>query len=68
MIDKKDLWLGIFQDREEPALKVNVRKLKFKTTHYLLIDKVLYKCGHSFLYLRCLAREEIEYALREVHE
>ena len=35
---------------------------------YVLIDEVLYKRGFSLPYLRCLAPDEANYILREVHK
>ena len=44
------------------------RKLRIKSVKYILIDEVLYKKGFSQPYLRCLAPNEANYVLREVHE
>ena len=44
------------------------RKLRIKSARYVLIDEVLYKRGFSQPYLRCLAPDEANYVLREVHE
>ena len=44
------------------------KKLRIGLTKYILIDEVLYKRGFSQLYLRCLAPDEANYVLREVHE
>ena len=43
-------------------------KLKIKSTKYILMDEVLYKRGFSQPYLRCLALDEANYVLGEVHE
>ncbi|XP_075633833.1 uncharacterized protein LOC142606352 [Castanea sativa] len=45
-----------------------VEKLRIRSTKYVLIDGVLYKRGFSQPYLRCLAPDEANYVLREVHE
>lgn len=52
----------------KPTFKEKVMKLKYKASHYLLIDEVLYKRGHSLLLLKCLDIEEVDYVLREIHE
>ena len=39
-----------------------------KSARYVLIDEVLYKRGFSQPSLRCLAPDEANYVLREVHE
>ena len=44
------------------------RKLRVRSTRYVLMDEVLYKRGFSQPYLRCLAPDEAHYVLREVHE
>ena len=44
------------------------RKLRNKVAKYVLIDEVLYKSGFSWPYLRCLASDESNYMLREIHE
>lgn len=56
-----------FLEREKPTFKVETRKLRYKVTCYLLINDVLYKHNHLFLYLKYLEREKIEYMLRETH-
>ena len=48
--------------------KDETRKLRIKAAKYVLIDEVLYKKGFSQPYLRCLAPDESNYVLREVHE
>ena len=52
----------LLEERDE------ARKLRIRSTKYVLIDEVLYKRGFSQPYLRCLALEEANYVLREVHE
>ena len=49
-------------------LKDEARKLKVKLARYILMDEVLYKRGFSQPLLRCLAPDEANYMLREVHE
>ncbi|XP_075633534.1 uncharacterized protein LOC142605996 [Castanea sativa] len=48
--------------------KDEARKLRIKAAKYVLKDKVLYKRGFFQPYLRCLAPDESNYVLREVHE
>lgn len=56
------------RDGEEPTFKAETQKLRYKTSHYMLIDNVLYKCGHSFPLPCYLDGEEVEYVLREIHK
>ena len=44
------------------------RRLRIKAAKYVLINVVLYKRGFSQPYLRCLAPDELNYVLREVHK
>ena len=48
--------------------KDEARNLRITAAKYVLIDKVLYKRDFSQPYLRCLALDELNYVLREVHE
>ena len=51
-----------------PQGRDEARKLRIKSAKYILMDEVLYKRGFSQPYLRCLAPDEVNYVLREVHE
>ena len=51
-----------------PEEKDKPRKLRVRSARYVLMNEVLYKRGFSQLYLRCLAPDEANYVLREVHE
>ena len=48
--------------------KDEARKLRVRAARYVLLDEVLCKRGFSQPYLRCLASDEANYVLREVHE
>ena len=48
--------------------KDEARKLRVRSARYVLLNEVLYKRGFSQPYLRCLAPDEANYTLREVHE
>ena len=52
----------LLEERDE------ARKLRIRAAKYVLIDEVLYKRSFSQPYLRCLAPNESNYVLREVHE
>ena len=56
------------KDGKLPEWKDEVRKLRVRAARYVLMDEVLYKRGFSQPYLRCLASDEANYVLREVHE
>ena len=48
--------------------KDKARKLRIRSARYVLMEEILYKRGFSQPYLRCLAPDETNYVLREVHE
>ena len=56
------------EDGRLPGAKDEARKLRVKAARYVLWDKVLYKRGFSQPYIKCLAPDEANYVLREVHE
>ena len=56
------------KDGRLPKDKDEARKLRIRATKYVLIDEVLYKRGFSQPYLRCLASDESNYVLREIHK
>ena len=56
------------KDGRLPEDKDEARKLRIRAAKYVLLDKVLYKRGFSQLYLRCLASDESNYVLREIHK
>ena len=60
--------ISYLKDERLPKGKYKARKLKVRLARYILMDKVLYKRGFSQPYLRCLASDEVNYDLREVHE
>ena len=48
--------------------KDEAKRLRIRSARYVLIDEVLHKRGFSQPYLGCLALDEANYVLREVHE
>ena len=60
--------VSFLKDGRLPKGKDEARKLKVKSARYILMDEVLYKRGFSQPFLRCLALDEANYVLREVHE
>ncbi|GAV68994.1 RVT_3 domain-containing protein [Cephalotus follicularis] len=50
---------------EDPA---EARKLVYRANRFQLCEGILYKRSFSFPWLRCLAPQEADYGLREVHE
>ena len=56
------------KDGKLPEGKDEAKKLRVRAARYVLMDEVLYKRGFSQPYLRCLAPDEANYVLREIHE
>ena len=71
-IEDRENWMtpivSYLKDGKLPEGKDEARKLRVRAARYVLMDEVLYKRGFSQPYLRCLAPDEANYVLREVHE
>ena len=71
-IENEENWMtpivSYLKDEKLLEWKDKARKLRVRTARYFLMDEVLYKRGFSQPYLRCLAPNEANYVLREVHE
>uniref|UniRef100_A0A2N9FF19 Integrase catalytic domain-containing protein n=1 Tax=Fagus sylvatica TaxID=28930 RepID=A0A2N9FF19_FAGSY len=70
-IDVSNSWMtpivNYLEDETLPSDPVEARKLKVRSTRFILIQGVLYKRGFSLPYLRCLDKAEANYVMREVH-
>ena len=62
------LIVGYLKEGKLPQERDEAHKLRIKLAKYVLMDEMLYKKGFSQPYLRCLAPDEANYVLREVHE
>ena len=60
--------MAYLRDGRLPEERDEARKLRIRVAQYVFVDEVLYKRGFSQPYLRCLALDESNYVLREVHE
>jgi ribonuclease HI len=71
-IDVSNSWMtpivNYLEDETLPSDTVEARKLKVRSTRFILIQGVLYKRGFSLPYLRCLDKAEADYVMREVHK
>ena len=71
-IENRENWMApivsYLKDRKLSERKDEARKLRLRAARYVLMDEVLYKRGFSQPYLKCLAPDEANYVLREVHE
>ena len=60
--------ISYLKEGKLPEGKDEARKLRVRVARYLLMDEVQYKRSFSQPYLRCLALDETNYVLREVHK
>ncbi|XP_030934540.1 uncharacterized protein LOC115959990 [Quercus lobata] len=71
-VDNRENWMtpiiSYLKDERLPEEKDEARKVRVRSARYVLMNEVLYKRGFSQPYLRCLAPDEANYVLREVHE
>src|SRR6266567_4025924 len=71
-VDNRENWMtpiiSYLKDGRLPEEKDEARKVRVRSARYVLMNEVLYKRGFSQPYLRCLATDEANYVLREVHE
>ena len=71
-IENEENWMtpiiSYLKDGNLPEGKDEARKLRVRAARYFLIDETLYKRGFSQPHLRCLAPDEANYVLQEVHE
>ena len=71
-INVNDSWMTpITKYLEEGTLPtdlIEARKLKVRSTRFVLTQGTLYKRGFLLPYLRCLDKPKAEYAMREVQE
>uniref|UniRef100_A0A2N9G6F7 Uncharacterized protein n=1 Tax=Fagus sylvatica TaxID=28930 RepID=A0A2N9G6F7_FAGSY len=51
-----------------PDNRHEARRLKVRASRFLMLQGTLYKRGFSLPYLRCLASDEANYVMREIHE
>uniref|UniRef100_A0A2N9G201 Integrase catalytic domain-containing protein n=1 Tax=Fagus sylvatica TaxID=28930 RepID=A0A2N9G201_FAGSY len=54
--------------RTLPDDRHEARRLKVRASRFLMLQGTLYKRGFSLPYLRCLAPDEANYVMREIHE
>lgn len=56
------------QRKEVPDDEVEAAKIRRVATNYLIIEGPLYKKGHLTTYLRCVATQDTECILKELHK
>ena len=70
-IENEENWMTpivtYLKDGRLPEKKDDARKVKVRSARCVLMDEVLYKKGFSQPYFKCLALDEANYVLREIH-
>ncbi|XP_017221317.1 uncharacterized protein LOC108198046 [Daucus carota subsp. sativus] len=70
--DIVDTWmtpiLKFIQDGQLPESVKEARSLRYRAARFVIYDGVLYKRGFNQPLLKCIAGEDYNYILREVHE
>ena len=56
------------RDGSLPSDNDEAKKVRFRSSRYLIINNHLYRRSHSMPYLRCLGPAESREAIQEVHE
>ncbi|XP_022007735.1 uncharacterized protein LOC110907003 [Helianthus annuus] len=51
-----------------PENKAEARKVQYKSEHYQMVDRILYRKSYLGPLLRCVDPEDANYLIREVHE
>ena len=60
--------LSYLKEGQLPDDHLSARKLKIWESCFILIGDILYKRSFTLPYLRCLASDEANYVMREVHK
>ncbi|XP_073120616.1 uncharacterized protein [Henckelia pumila] len=60
--------INYLKEGKLPEVPREARKLKLKSSRYVLIEEVLYRRSFAGPLQRCLSYQEADYVLREVHE
>lgn len=72
MVKRMDCWLTPYiqylGDGILPSDRILAKKIKYKSSYFLLIDGDLYQRAYSSPLLKCLEPSEAAYVLREVRE
>ncbi|XP_020417953.1 uncharacterized protein LOC109948673 [Prunus persica] len=71
-IDHSPTWmdpiLKFLQNQTLPADSAEARRIRYRSTRYLILNGSLYKWGFSLTYFRCLTPEEGNYVIQEIHK
>ena len=60
--------LTYIRDRKLPLDPSKARKVKVRSSRFIVLNDELYKRGFSLPYLKCLNSKDAMYVLREIHE
>ncbi|CAL8992281.1 unnamed protein product [Prunus brigantina] len=51
-----------------PTDRTEAKTVRQRSAQYLLLQGILYRCSYSLLLLRCVAPQQGDYILREIHK
>ena len=63
-----DSIIDYLKNKMLPDNKQESRRIRLRSTRYVILDDVLYKRGCLLHHLRCLAHKEASYVIKEIHE
>ncbi|XP_058084557.1 uncharacterized protein LOC131232340 [Magnolia sinica] len=63
-----DLIYNYLISGEVPSDRLEAKRLKIRAAWYIVLDRILYKKGHSQSYLRYFRPDEADYVIREIHK
>ena len=60
--------ISYIKDGNLPTDPLEAKKVKVRSSRFIILKDELYKRGFSQPYLKCLNPEDVEYVLKEIHE
>ena len=60
--------ISYIKDGNLPTDPLEAKKVKVKSSRFIILKDKLYKRGFSQPYLKCLNPKDVEYVLKEIHE
>ena len=60
--------MDYLEEKKFPEDPTEAKKVKYRSSRYLMIHGKLYRRGFSLPYFLCVLREQVDYLLKEIHE
>jgi len=71
-VQEQDEWItpivSYLKEGRLPKDRNEARKVQIRVAHFVIIDDVLYRQGHSLPYFRYANKEEANYVLQEIYK